>query len=565
MKYVRLFVPLVLLVAGVVFFSIRVSRENARKRQELLDLLAQHNMNAQNLYRLMQAAATNLQSMHETAQQQVRKAEEAVLAVTGSPFDRKMAQQYLALAPPPDIQEEKSEKPPVRESPEESPKPEDAEGVLNASQIEAIRNAQKDKPSASGGDASREKASSAPPSDGLLTAAQLESIRKAQAERRGVTAPSTNRPPGALPAPSIRPTAPSGEEEAPPGEMTRSQLDALRRRWGGEPLAEEGIQPADAPAAAAAKGIQDKPLSAPRMGSGPLRPSKTPAVRPPEIVILTAQVAAGANTVAEKAEASRTMLAAAEQAVANCRVARMPRESAPCVALLNEQYTLLRAYENEAQQILLSLGAPMQKIFAIHAKAEKEKEELHLALERRKKEEAHKKQVAEELAALAALRNKQEDLLKQYRYEEILKTLHAKEPELQTSEARSALRAQIERFAFLQELKAFVIRTLNGRPFKWGWGSGVTARDILGADEGGLRITGGTVPWPDVPLVQMTKIIEHCLNDAQLDRKVRSRQTLAYAILHLETGNRDAAQNRLKEIVEKYPTLEEEAKRLLGL
>ncbi|MDI6773953.1 MAG: hypothetical protein QME60_00945 [Verrucomicrobiota bacterium] len=551
MKYARIFVPLVLFLLGLGFFCFRVEQEKTRKRREAGETLAHHKANAVRCLLFIHGAVTNIAALNATAQQQARKAEDAVFAVTGAQFDREQVKRYLPLhisdtPHPKEPNQTKAEKPATAPKP---PPPRDPEGILGNDQLDALRKAQKEKDSAKGDKpaASRQPFSKEP--EGVLSNDQLAALRKVQEERRS----ETKKP---EPAPQAQP---AGDDDAPPGEMTRAQLDATRKRFGSARQPDEGAPAPDSPPTPEEKAPPARePVARPR-------PGRLPPPRPPEIVILMGRIVGEADAIAEKAEAAHAILAFAEQAAATVAGATSPRQSTPCLLQLDEQSKTVKVCESDIQQMLFAMSEPVQNVLALKEKADKMKEQKRLAEETRKKEGAHKKLIADELAAVGDLRAKKAELLRQCRYDEMRKALAAKEAELHTDEAKAALKSHVERMTCLRNLKTFVMNSLNARPYKWGWSSGASAKDILGAAEEGIRITGGEkIAWPEVPPAQLVKIIEYCLADTSLDRKIRSEQTLAYGVFLRENGNPDGVQSRLNEIRDKFPAIKEDAERLLA-
>ncbi|MDA1045080.1 MAG: hypothetical protein O3C57_07650, partial [Verrucomicrobia bacterium] len=85
--------------------------------------------------------------------------------------------------------------------------------------------------------------------------------------------------------------------------------------------------------------------------------------------------------------------------------------------------------------------------------------------------------------------------------------------ELKTEEAQIALQVVIDRFRLIQGVRQYLIAEIAKEPFRWGWklnaGQG---EDILAADENGITIRSGTIPWKEVGLPRLSGIVAHYLS-----------------------------------------------------
>jgi hypothetical protein len=115
----------------------------------------------------------------------------------------------------------------------------------------------------------------------------------------------------------------------------------------------------------------------------------------------------------------------------------------------------------------------------------------------------------------------------------------------------------------MRDLKRFLIERINAAPYTWGWGSGPSARDVVGADETEIRLRGQTVGWTEVSSRQLLKLIDHYATDSKVDNKVQAEQHLAAAILCHELGLTDRAQFYRNKIAGLYHSVDQEIARLL--
>jgi hypothetical protein len=130
---------------------------------------------------------------------------------------------------------------------------------------------------------------------------------------------------------------------------------------------------------------------------------------------------------------------------------------------------------------------------------------------------------------------------------------------LKTPEAGAAARPIVERARRLQDLKAFLIESINAHPFRWGWSKGRNAsEDITGADDEGIKIRTGSVPWTRINSTQFMKILEHYLEGAGLRPQVNARRYLAMALLMEERGEPAAMRACVAKALAAMPAIQKE-------
>lgn len=194
-------------------------------------------------------------------------------------------------------------------------------------------------------------------------------------------------------------------------------------------------------------------------------------------------------------------------------------------------------------------------------KAKEEAEAQRLAAEK-------EQQIQAELGRLQDFRKQRSALIQQNRFREVAEALAAIGNELKTDPGREAFKAAAERYRMLEDLKAFVIKAVAAEAkadpvtgYKFGW---LGKKDVLGADEDKVTVRGGTVPWDQVPPVQMVRFARHYASDPELLRGDAARQYLAAAIYVLEAdpgaeGARKLAAELIAEAVRASETIQAQA------
>jgi hypothetical protein len=159
----------------------------------------------------------------------------------------------------------------------------------------------------------------------------------------------------------------------------------------------------------------------------------------------------------------------------------------------------------------------------------------------RKQREEHDALVAEEKTRAQAVRGTCAKLVLEYRFAEAVKSAEVGAKACKTDAGRGAFGVLADRYRLLQDLKAFIIERLNGDPRPWIWGSGSSAKDVLGADDAYIRVKGGSVAWKDVPPAQVLKFVNVYENSSDLRVRRQCALLLAAAVYCYEFGGLNAA------------------------
>jgi hypothetical protein len=347
--------------------------------------------------------------------------------------------------------------------------------------------------------------------------------------------------------------APSQEDAEPDGDETPSQEDA-------EPDAaaeddapageEEGDRQPDDDSGEAAGEAEDKDEKPP------------PAADDPELVRLVRQAVTQGALV-------RTNGAAAAGIAADARAARaaaLEQTDLAGVRVETEglagQAELLERYEEQIVAAIAKAESLAAKAEELRRQDDRKKEEDRRLEEARRKEEARRELVAQELQRAKNAQQNTTLSVQTFKFKEALEAVSAGHDQCQTEEGKAAFKLIMDRYTYLVGLMDFLIEMLNKDPYNWGWVRGPrAAEDILGADEHGVKLKGRTVPWGQVKMSQLFRIIEHYLSNPRLKRTQRGTQNFAVAVFCAENALRKAVPGYLDKAVRLVPRLEEEIER----
>lgn len=217
-------------------------------------------------------------------------------------------------------------------------------------------------------------------------------------------------------------------------------------------------------------------------------------------------------------------------------------------------------------------GATRAEALAQHAARERERErrlreeEARRRAEeeaRRRAEEERRARVAEELVRVETVRQQTAALIAKNRFEEAFQRVTRDVEGYQTEDGRAAIALLVDRYQYLKDLKAFLIEQLPKRPYPWGWTQDRSPEDVLGADAQGVRIRTRTVPWDQVSVPQMLRLIRHALAAPDVRVRVLAEQHLAAAIYCRENGGTEPALRFAAQAAELLPSLRETVARLI--
>lgn len=347
------------------------------------------------------------------------------------------------------------------------------------------------------------------------------------------------------------------EDELPPGMLTKEQLERMRAAA----MARQGITPKETQPDTAAPAPQPLP-SQPLPGAEP-EASPTPVPKEPEIVILARSVVFQAENVIAKSESLQGAHATATALAEQVALAGESKRATDQVARLKGLHAMTQAAQTEIRESMAVMQEPFQAIMEAEAAYTEEMARRETERARILKEEELRLLVQRELAAVGKAHSSVREYAKTYRWDPALAELKAGLDTLQSSEGRKAMAVLIERYEHMKGLHEFLIRRINVKRYRWGWGHGPAARDVIAANENVLQVTGQAIPWSDVGLVPMVRLLRYYVEDKELDRAARSAQQLALAIFYLENGLNDPAESLVRDMRDRYPTLHGDISRLL--
>ena len=240
-------------------------------------------------------------------------------------------------------------------------------------------------------------------------------------------------------------------------------------------------------------------------------------------------------------------------------VGRLQSLQAPLQAAANAAPGIVAATRQKLERV----ADELRRLTAEREREEAEARRLAAAREAAEAEEA--RQSAERAAVLGEINQvaetvtAQREALLRHDYKDVLRDLRRLEADLKRAEGKEALRLAVKRVTGLQDLRTFLIRRLNEKPFKSfdGW-------RVARADERTLTIqaTSGRktdVAWDHVGIRQMAEFIKFYIEDEQEARALllreRFAQTLNAAIYCVTFGDSEAARAMAATLLSKAVTM----------
>ena len=389
---------------------------------------------------------------------------------------------------------------------------------------------------------------------GRLVTAPAGPPRPAAGVQKAETTPTASAKADGTGKPKSAVAEPEVKEDVPYGMPTREELERRRRR------AQKALPPADSTAVT-------NPAPAPPVSQPPPLPAGEPSAVPPQsrsadvenaAMKVVDHVAAFSNHVSDimlLARDAATTKNEMERIVGEALLAEADRKIRDCLAAAQQE-------RSGATQELAAAAASLQVLKAIRDRFELEKREAERKEEARRKEAEHQRHVEGESAMAAQAAESAKALFKTMQFTQAVEQLTGKLAEFRTEEGRQALKKVIDRYAYLANLKAFLIEQINRRPFEWGWGRGNTVRDVLGADENVVKLRNGQAAWADVNPQQMARFVER-YTPKEVPFRPRGKARLGAAIYFQEMGLPEEATSHANKAVADDRDLKEEVARLL--
>lgn len=279
-------------------------------------------------------------------------------------------------------------------------------------------------------------------------------------------------------------------------------------------------------------------------------------------------LASQAESIAEDAEdAHDTLTGTTSPPTAKAQTERLKTLHESIQGLGQDSVAALRSVEEVFRRVD-SIRVREEEALAAQRRREQELAAQEAALAAQRREQERLKALVEgELTQVKEARDGCLELVGRYDYEEAARRIKSKIDALQTEDGKDAMSILAERYRHLQQLKAFVIERLTEDPFRWGWGRGSAATDVLGATEFHVKLKDRTVPWAQVDAAQMLKFVRNYLAKRDLGLRVTGEQNLNAAIFIVEHFDEPAAKRAAEayaeQAVELLPNLEEDVDRLL--
>ncbi len=223
---------------------------------------------------------------------------------------------------------------------------------------------------------------------------------------------------------------------------------------------------------------------------------------------------------------------------------------------------ILKKARRSLEQVKVTMASitQLQKIFD-----DEERHRLAQEEKRRKEKELQDRKKAE-IERVVLLGREADDLITNLAPEKAMTLLVEAKPGFTTEEARKVLALYIEQCERVGAMKTILIETFNAEPVRWGWRHGGGQRDITGANEALLKVTGGTVPWIKVPDSQFSYMaLQYVLGRWKMPASKRSAVGLGTAILLAKRGNATEAAIIAEKLVYKVPSLASQVERLVEL
>jgi serine/threonine protein kinase len=352
----------------------------------------------------------------------------------------------------------------------------------------------------------------------------------------------------------------------PPAGM--ASPEALRRMHGEDRDAE------DPPPAADAEADAEEPPLEPELDLEP-EPEPEP-VEDPEIVKIGKTVLANDNRMNTIAGRAASAFQASREALTQGVNAAVSSVAAAHVQALNEHKLNLEKLVEAADETVKAVSTGTDKVVAIET-AKREEERVREAAEaerRRLDEEAaeaerrrreHEALVGREKILIDTAYEGVKPMLRSNRFTDARREMEALADQLQAEESKAQQQVLVDRCKRLEAMKAVLVHEINAQPFRWGWGRGGNAKDVLGATDAHVKIVGAQIAWNDVQPAQMLHFLNHYLKSPNIRLRQLADLCLGAAIYCYEQGGVEAARNYAERAINMLPNAERDVERLLPL
>ncbi|MGQ9662308.1 MAG: hypothetical protein ACUVWX_08245 [Kiritimatiellia bacterium] len=318
-------------------------------------------------------------------------------------------------------------------------------------------------------------------------------------------------------------------DDRPPGDLSYAELEALRR----------GRTPTPQPA-------QPKTVRSER-----------------EIERLQRQLSADADTAAAEGKAAGDLEVAAATLRDRAQASRDFDVIDENLTLLEKRVADAAEIESRIEELLTAARQRLARVEEIRAVVAKAREERIAEQERAKKERERLARIRRETELVRKTSAEAAELLKINAWRRALELLTTKRDECETEEGRAAFELPVARYTLIARLYEYVLEQLAKEQLPWGWIQDGHARDVLGADERELSVTGKKVPWSSVTSAQFFYLVKRLVVAPRLPNERLGELNLGAAALAYELEGNKVAATFAEQALAASPALRSERERLL--
>ncbi len=291
----------------------------------------------------------------------------------------------------------------------------------------------------------------------------------------------------------------------------------------------------------------------------------------PAVTNLEAMCAEAGQIVLNLEAAGPAHLSEARAGVA--RLGAISKDVSPLAMVVEEARKTGSKVVAEAADWIVKAGAArdagIQAMARDAADADARKQREAEAAEKKRLAAAHAAKIAAEHDKVVAALSENGEAIRQNQFADAGEAFKKELSRLETDEGKAEAKAALDRCLILQEMKDFLIASIQEKPLRWGWYSAGGQTDITGADGQGILVRGKVEPWTGVDARQMRKFIDAYVNIEDVREKKGkrgwARLQLGAALYFYVQGERGfgVARTYLDLALQNDPKLEDETKRLM--
>lgn len=193
-------------------------------------------------------------------------------------------------------------------------------------------------------------------------------------------------------------------------------------------------------------------------------------------------------------------------------------------------------------------------------------EELRLQREEEaRKQREHRELVARETEEAIELAKETDLFIANFDPDHAFDVLNTSLEDFETENGKQIVSLSIEQCEKVVEMKSVLIDTLNTQPLRWGWKQSGAPRDILGADQIYLKVSGGQILWNKMTAAQLKYIVlQYIEGREEMTASQRSQVGLGAVILLTKKDAGKEAETVLQKLLDMNPALGRTASRLIS-